>query len=187
MQKSIALMTHHRPYTEDTEGVFKMRENFPQQEKPGPESGFLLMEVMIAIAIFGIGIFAVAVMQSGAQKGDLTSRSVSEASVIASDHLERLMSLPRWENLAENPANPYCHEYLKDTNKDGKVGLGNVGPGTSDHVLHEGKYTVYWNIATGVFDADPNTPNTKTAAVIVAWGEGKQPHRVIMEGVIVRR
>ena len=58
------------------------------------ENGFTLMEVLIAVAIFSIGILGVAALQSGSIKGNTSARGATDIAVIASDCLEMLRSLP---------------------------------------------------------------------------------------------
>jgi type IV pilus modification protein PilV len=56
--------------------------------------GFTLIEVLIAVAIFSIGILGVVAMQSGSIKGNTSARGVTDIAVIATDRLEMLRSLP---------------------------------------------------------------------------------------------
>jgi prepilin-type N-terminal cleavage/methylation domain-containing protein len=55
--------------------------------------GFSLIEVLIGLAIFSIGILAVASMQITATSGNAKARFATEASTLARDQLERLLSL----------------------------------------------------------------------------------------------
>jgi prepilin-type N-terminal cleavage/methylation domain-containing protein len=57
-------------------------------------SGFTLIEVMIAMVIFSIGILGVAKMQISAINGNAAALKISEKFSLASNRIERLMSLP---------------------------------------------------------------------------------------------
>ena len=57
-------------------------------------TGFTLIEVMIAMVIFSIGILGVAALQSGSIRGNTSARGVTDIAVIATDRLEMLRSLP---------------------------------------------------------------------------------------------
>jgi len=63
------------------------------------ERGFTLVEVMIALGILSFGVLAVASMQSSALLGTSRSNSVTIATNIATDRMERLMAIP-FANLA---------------------------------------------------------------------------------------
>jgi prepilin-type N-terminal cleavage/methylation domain-containing protein len=63
------------------------------------ERGFTLVEVMIALGILSFGVLAVASMQSSALLGTSRSNSVTVATNIATDRMERLMAIP-YDNLA---------------------------------------------------------------------------------------
>jgi len=78
------------------------------------------MEVLIAMAIFAIGILAIAGMQIRSINGNTAARIQSESTTIATDTLERLASLP------------YDHPELEE----------------SAGILQEqvGPYTVFWQI-----------------------------------------
>lgn len=58
------------------------------------KDGFTLMEVLIATAIFSIGILGVAALQSGSIKGNSSARGVTDIALAATDRLEMLRSLP---------------------------------------------------------------------------------------------
>ncbi len=60
---------------------------------PRNNKGFSLIEVMVALGIFSIGILAVASMQISAAQGNLSARMRTEAVTLASDQLEILNSL----------------------------------------------------------------------------------------------
>jgi len=57
------------------------------------ETGFTLIEVMIALVIFSIGILGVAAMQIDFIQGNATARGVTEAANQASGKLEELVAL----------------------------------------------------------------------------------------------
>lgn len=57
-------------------------------------NGFSLIEILIAMAIFSIGILGVAQMQIAAIKGNATARMLTDTVVQATDQIELLLLLP---------------------------------------------------------------------------------------------
>jgi len=69
-------------------------------ERYGLETdGYTLIEILIAISIFAIGMLAIASMQIGATQGTSTARSNTELTAYATDQIERLTSL-KYNDLA---------------------------------------------------------------------------------------
>ncbi len=69
--------------------------------------GFTLIEVMIAIAIFAIGILAIAGLQIKSINLNAAARMQSEATTAAAECMERLLSLPyEHPDLDESTAHP---------------------------------------------------------------------------------
>ena len=58
------------------------------------DHGFSLIEVLIAMAIFSVGILGVATMQISSVKGNATAGGITDIATAASDKIEELMSLP---------------------------------------------------------------------------------------------
>lgn len=88
------------------------------------QHGFTLLEVMIAMAIFAVGILAVSAMQINSINQNAGARMQTEATSLASDAMERLLALP------------YDHSQL-----DADVTL-------NPHRLVLGAYTVEWTVTT---------------------------------------
>lgn len=83
-------------------------------------AGFTLLEVLIAVAIFAIGILAIAGLQIRSVNLNSAARMQSEATTVAVDVMERLMSLP------------YEHPELDD------------GAGVQQRQV--GGYTAFWQV-----------------------------------------
>ncbi|MEA2061445.1 MAG: prepilin-type N-terminal cleavage/methylation domain-containing protein [Thermodesulfobacteriota bacterium] len=119
--------------------------------------GFTIMEILVAMAIFAIGILGVAKMQIIATMGNTSSRTVTEAVFFAQSRLETLLALP------------YDHNYLEDGDGDGDglAGLDDEKTDTTeaDHYENiQGIYTVSWNIAE-----DEPVEDAKRIRTIVSW------------------
>lgn len=57
------------------------------------QGGYTIMEVLIALAIFAIGILGVATMQISSTNGTASARKHTEASEIGQERIESLMAL----------------------------------------------------------------------------------------------
>ncbi len=139
------------------------------------QCGFTLIEIMIAITIFAIGILAVAAMQIGAVKGNSSASGLTEATMAAQNRMEQLMSLN------------YNNPILSDADNDGIGGLNDTVPpdtassadGTSQYTgATSAVYNVFWNVAV-------NSPvnNTKQIRVIVKWTQNGGSRTVILNSV----
>jgi type IV pilus assembly protein PilV len=58
------------------------------------QEGFAIIEALIAMVVFAIGMLAVLSMQTTAVRTNDTARGVSEQSVLAAEQLERLIGMP---------------------------------------------------------------------------------------------
>ncbi len=58
------------------------------------QDGFTLIEVLIALTIFAVGLLAIAALQTSAIRMNATGNRVTEFSTVGIDKFEELMSLP---------------------------------------------------------------------------------------------
>jgi len=107
----------------------KKDNHFDCKDKTG---GYSLIEVLIAMAIFSVGILAVGNMQLRSTGGNTNARISTEASVWAQDRVETLMLLP------------YTHVDLNP---------GTHNPQANDPIINSG-YNAVWR----VFDSSGATP-----------------------------
>ncbi len=108
------------------------------------ENGFTIMEVMIALAIFAIGILGVAHLHIRSTSGNTSSRTITEGTTFAVDRVEQLMTLP-----------------YDDSAWD--AGTYNAAVTGSD----SGEtYSLTWSITE-----DNPVPNTKQVAVRATWDD----------------
>ena len=125
------------------------------------QNGFTLLEVIIALFIFSVGLLAVASMQMTAIKGNYFSGTLTEATSWAADQMETLMSLP------------YADGNLVDVPEDYTV--------DPDDLPDECIYTIMWNVAD-----DVTTNNTKTIKITVAWYDRGSRRTLELYGIKAR-
>jgi len=114
----------------------------------GNQGGFTMIEILIAITIFAIGMLAVATMQVSGIHGNDTANVLTGAAAWAADRLETLM------------VRPYDHTDLDPA--------GNPHSGGT-----RGRYTITWNVTQ-----DAVMPNTKTITVNVSYKDRETPKNV---------
>jgi type IV pilus modification protein PilV len=93
-------------------------------KKKNENQGYTLIEVLIAMAIFAVGFLALASLQIKSISQNASSRMHSEATTMAVESLERLISLP------------YSHTELDQSN--------------NPHRMTAGGYTIEWNVQDDV-------------------------------------
>ena len=89
-----------RPHNAKTNSIVNSRKRLKQQ------GGFTLIEVLIALTIFAVGLLAIAAMQTSAIRMNSTAGHLTDLSTWGMDQLEQLMSLPYsdpWLDPAGNP------------------------------------------------------------------------------------
>ena len=133
--------------------------------KKSNQKGFSLIEILIAITVFAIGILAVGNMQITAIKGNSFANDLTKATTLAQDRMEELIGLS------------YTDTLNNDTNANGKAGLDDANVITADHSNPnnpvDGRYNIFWNIAT-----DYPINNTKEIRIIVRWTDRGAQKRV---------
>ena len=108
------------------------------------EKGFSLIEVLIALAIFSIGILAVTSLQVSASLQSRNSSEITEASAIASNQMEELM------------LRPFDHNDLD--------------PALNPHTLSLGKYGIQWTVTASDLNSD-TINESKTVDMTVSWNK----------------
>jgi len=132
------------------------------------QSGFTLLEVLIAISILTVGLLGVAQMQIMGIRGNYFSGNTTTALTLAEEKMEDLLG------------KSYSHDDLKDDEPGNNANLTSIT--TIDHEelnIDEtgqtggGIYHRIWNVAD-------NTPitDTKTVTLIVTWDNDS--HRVTL-------
>jgi len=120
---------------------------------------------LIAMAVLSIGMISVAAMQMSAIRGNARALQMTERSVAASNHMERLLNLP------------YSHADLTGAASPGQNhtpeadGVDNDGDGDIDEADDDGEfnYSVSWIVID-------DTANRKTIIVSLignSYGQGK--------------
>jgi len=69
------------------------RNNYIKLTKTNKEKGFTLLEVFVAVSVLAFGLLAVASMQGTAIRGNHLSGSLTGASTLAGDRVEKLMGM----------------------------------------------------------------------------------------------
>ncbi|XOF32945.1 MAG: prepilin-type N-terminal cleavage/methylation domain-containing protein [Candidatus Electrothrix sp. YB6] len=138
------------------------------QKKITGQSGFTLLETMMAMAIFTVGILGLFGMQSAAIKENLSANAITSGSIWAADRVERLLGL-EYETLNETHTCadlPKSYEDLSfpyDTSENNGVGMVPC-------------YTVYWAIANDcLLENVPEDQKPKYIKVIVTKSSKECP------------
>ena len=140
-------------------------------------NGFTLLEVLIALAIFSIGILGVAALQSGSIKGNTSARGVTDIAVIAADRLEMLRSLPYNDPALSTPGGPGAtRDYPLDQATDR---VDNDYDGDIDEDNETGVLTVQYTVTN-----DMPLERTKTVEVTVTHDGASVRKQVTMQQII---
>jgi type IV pilus assembly protein PilV len=124
------------------------------QDKPIlNQNAFSLIEILIAISIFSIGMLAVVSLQISSMDLNTSSRRLTDATALASERMERLLALP------------YTHEDLLEENNE-------------DFQDTNGIYEISWNIVEDQF-----INGTKTIQVIVAFNNRGEQRQIELQQV----
>ena len=75
--------------------------------------GISIIEIMFALSIFAIGILAVSTLAITSVNANASSRMVTEATTLAEDRLEQLMSLP-YDSIESDDATEGAYEVSWD-------------------------------------------------------------------------
>lgn len=135
-----------------------MRQGTAYSKKTGikklqKDQGFTLIEVLIAITIFAVGLLAVATMQISAINVNSTAGKITTRMTWAQDKLEELMALP------------YSDPWIEDLG-DPPSGTDTAG-NPHQETTFDGLYIISWTVTN-------NTPISSTKLITVAvTGRGK--------------
>ena len=147
------------------------------------QKGFTILELLIALVVFAVGILGVGAMQLSSIQGNSKGNHISEASIVAADRIERFLSLD------------YADSDLDDSNGDGDGpsqdlngdGIddngGNFGldeltaPDGTDDWDGDGVNDIFWNVAV-----DYPQRGVKTVKIFVdPPGGGKKVEMTILK------
>lgn len=143
-----------------------------QWDRPGAARGFTLIEVMIALAIFSIGLLAVYSMQISSVRGNAVARDLSDNVSIASARAEALIALP-YEDAdlvaGAHPASADPTANLKEID-----GIDNDQDGVVDESGETGYMSVEWTVVDECLGADFAGHKCIEVRVISAIKAGRQ-------------
>jgi prepilin-type N-terminal cleavage/methylation domain-containing protein len=105
------------------------------------EKGYTIIEVMIAIAIFSIGILSAWALQHSSIRGNTSARNLTVAAASASDRLEQLIQL----SYAHTDLEARLHTMAQDSD-----GIDNNFNGEIDEAGESGPLSISWLVTDNV-------------------------------------
>jgi len=158
--------------------------------------GFSLIEVLLGISVFMIGMLGVTALNISSMKSNTFSGNLSEATIIAASKLEELMVQDfggAFLSDLDNDGN--CETCAPFVNQDddndgvdddgGNFGLDDFGADAdySETVVKNNiSFNVYWNVAENEpISIDPQ--RTKRVTVIVEWFVKEEPRRISLSTI----
>jgi type IV pilus assembly protein PilV len=130
-------------------------------------NGFTLIEVLIAMTVFSIGILGLMALQIISIRGTTLSDTATVAGTIAQMHMEKIINADFNASGLED-ANSSNNDDLDSTvNRDYQNMDVDGNPVDLD------RYDLVLNVAD-----DTPIPNTKTVVVLVAWNNGRQVRKL---------
>lgn len=145
--------------------------------------GFTLIEVMMAMVIFSVGILGLIGMQISAIQGNDDASEISQALAVAQDQLDTLLTLPYSATDLDDDGDGTGQDVDDDGDDDDcdcdDFGLNDNTPTTADgNRIVNGKYNLFWNVAV-------NEPvaNAKRIRMIVRWQNNSRTRQIILEAV----
>jgi len=134
------------------------------------EKGFTILEVLLGVAIFMIGLLGVVALLASSVNGNAFASRLTEASGLAANQLEELLRTD------------FTDAALQDTDIDGLAGLHDATLGTADGAIEgigrNNIYNVYWNNV-----ADQPVAGSITIGIIVTWEEKGTQQQLRVAGV----
>lgn len=118
--------------------------------------GLTLVEILIAISIFAVGLLAVATMQVAAIRGNAFGNKVTQATCLAQAKLEELKSAHINSLVAGNYSDP--NNLIDETGANGGI------------------FNRSWVIAN-------NTPMSRVVTITVTWTKGGGSHNVVLNSI----
>lgn len=158
--------------------------------------GFSLIEVLLGISVFMIGMLGVTALNISSLKSNTFSGNLSEATLLAAAQIEELMAMDFdqiVEKAGDDDGNSVTDRDGTGVNDDGIDGTGNefglndIGAAAdNDDNLGVGKlamYDVYWNVAENepITLPDVADQRTKIIRVIVVWHVKDEERRITMD------
>jgi len=128
------------------------------QNGKSAQHGFTIIEVLIAMAIFSIGILGVAAMQIASVKGNASAQSVTDVATWASDRVEKLMVLA-YDDVSLSPGE---YSIAAGTLTMITDGIDNDYDGEIDESGETGPVTIAWTVVE-----DTPIDDTKTVTITV--------------------
>jgi prepilin-type N-terminal cleavage/methylation domain-containing protein len=155
--------------------------------KINTQNGFTLIETLMAMAIFTIGILGLFGMQTAAIKENLTANAITTGSTWATDRVERLLAMDYADpGLAETVAT--CSA-LPTSFTDPGWSVDPKEPGSTGGP----RYSVYWAVATDCFltnipdNSDPDQEQKpKYLRIIVTRDAGTGEQEISILNYIVQ-
>ena len=130
-------------------------------------SGYTLIEVLIAMTVFSVGMLGIMGLQIRSIKNNSLAGSSMIAEAIAQLHLENIIS------------RDFYAPGIMDINRNNNEDLNSIKNFDFKNINVDGKpvYLSKYNLICNVADDTP-IRNTKTVVVTVTWDKGRRSRRV---------
>lgn len=143
--------------------------------------GFTLVEILIALSIFAIGVLAVVRLQLASLQGNTKANVITMGTAAANSMIEEILALPYDNVLLDDTDNDGTGQDPDGDgvdNNGGNFGLDDATAATADHQQAAGNpdgppITFFWNVAV-----DHPVAGAKTVNVITTWTDKGVPRQV---------